>query len=131
MNLTWSNSFLAWITRTIAILFIAVNAWGWWNESQARQDTSFTMQGSDEWVWQWAVVTHLLPLILILAATIMGWRLPIYGNIGFGLFAVVQALSVGVEWMYLPYVALPPLFIAGLYLAGWLGARRAIGNTIS
>lgn len=124
MNHKWTGSALTWITRIVSILFVAMNAWGWWDESQARQDPSYTGAGAGDPIWAWAVVAHLLPLLLIFVATIIGWRMPIYGLLGFGLFTLLQALSVGTEWVYLPCVVLPPLAITVMYLFGWMFARR-------
>lgn len=125
MNRTWSNPALAWITRVIAVLFVLLNAYGWWDESRARQELALSGVESPDWIWQWAVLTHLLPLVIIIAATLIGWRMPMYGFIGFAVYAALQALSVGTEWVYLPYVAAPPLLIAVLFLIGWLLARRS------
>lgn len=36
MNHTWGNRGLAWTTRVVATLFVALNAFAWWDESQAR-----------------------------------------------------------------------------------------------
>ena len=110
------------------MLFVLINGYGWWDESQARQDPMLNGAASSDWLWQWAVLTHLLPLLLILTATIIGWRMPMYGVIGFGLFALLQAVSVGTEWMYLPFVAAPPLLVALLFLIGWLLALRNSGH---
>lgn len=125
MNRTWSNAVLSWITRIVSILLVALNAYGWWNESQARQDPLSNGEVGGDWFWQWAVLTHLLPLILIILATVFGWSRPVYGLIGFGIFLILQILSVGSEWAYLPLVAGPSLVVSVLYLIGVLLPRRA------
>mgnify|MGYP000927570132 CR=1 FL=1 len=128
MNRTWGNNVLAWVTRVLAVLFVVLNTYGWWNESQARQELTLNGDGSPDWIWQWSVTTHLLPLLLILAAAIVGWRMPLYGAIGFVVFAGIQAVSVGTEWVYLPLVVGPPLLIAVLFWVGWFRARHNSRN---
>lgn len=131
MNKKWSNSVLAWITRVLAVLFVALTAYGWWDESQARQGPS-SGGGPTDWLWEWAVLTHLLPLVLIIAATAVGWRWPAYGALGFLIFAVLQAISVGTEWAYLPIVVAPPVVITVLFVVGWaLGLRAGRGTSQS
>ena len=123
MNQLWTIRVLAWVTRIISLLYIALDAWAWWDESQARREPGSSATG--DWIWQWAVLTHVAPLLVIVAATILGWRRPLYGAVLFGLFALLPTLSVGTEWSYLPLVALPPLLIGLLYLIGWGIARRS------
>lgn len=124
MNQRWSVALLAWMTRVIAVLFVILNGLAWWDESQARQDPTLGGSVPGDWFWQWAVLTHLLPLAFIIAATVLGWRMPAYGALGFLIFAAAQAVSVGAEWIYLPLVVLPPLLVAILFFVGWLLARR-------
>ena len=118
MNRTWKSARLAWITRILSIAFVALNVWGWWQESAARQDPMLGGEVGGEWLWQWAVLTHLLPTLLILLATAIGWMRPGFGAIGFGAFTVLQVISVGTEWMYLPLVAAIPLALTVLYVVG-------------
>ena len=129
MNARWSSPALAWITRILSIGFVGLTAWGWWDESQARQEpmTSGAQQG--DLLWQWAVVTHLLPLLLIVVALIVGWTRPAFGFLGFALYTALQVISVGTEWAYLPLVAAAPLVLTVLYLIGWLLGRRATRST--
>jgi len=124
VNRAWSVAPLAWVTRVISVLFVLLNGLAWWDESQARQDPQLGGAVAGDWFWQWAVLTHLLPLAFIALATVIGWRMPIYGAIGFFAFAAAQALSVGTEWVYLPLVAAPPLLAAVLYFIGWILARK-------
>ena len=123
MNQRWSVTLLAWITRVIAVLFVILNGIAWWDESQTRQDPTLGGSAPGDWFWQWAVLTHLLPLAFIAAATALGWWMPAYGALGFLIFATAQAVSVGAEWIYLPLVVLPPLLVAILFFVGWLIAR--------
>lgn len=125
MKRRWSGSVLAWITRVLSIAFVALQAFAWWDESRARQDLTLSGDVSGDWFWQWAILTHLLPLALIAAATVVGWRWPSFGLVGFGVFAILQGISVGTEWVYLPLVAGPPLVIAVLYLVGVIRGQSA------
>ena len=124
MNTKWSNAALAWVTRILSVLFVALNAWGWWDESLARQEPMNSGEMNGDALWQWAVVTHLLPLLVILAATIAGWTRPMYGVIGFALFTVAQIASIDGEWLFLIPVTAVPVGLTALYLVGWILARR-------
>jgi hypothetical protein len=37
---------------------------------------------------------------------------------------ILQALSVGTEWVYLPLVVAPPLAVTLFYLLGWILGKR-------
>ncbi len=124
MNLKWSNNALAWTARVLSILFILLTTWGWWDETQARQEPKMNGEVSTDWLFNWAIFTHVLPLLLIIIATFIGWQRPIYGAIGFIAFAIVQAIGVGTEFEYLPSVLALPLLIALPYLIGWILARK-------
>ena len=129
MNLKWSNYALAWTARVLSILFILLNTWGWWDESQARQEPKITGEVSTDWLYNWAILTHVLPILLIIVATIIGWQRPFYGAIGFIIFALVQAIGVGTEFEYLPAVLALPLLVTLPYLIGWLTARKQTTKT--
>lgn len=128
MNVTWNSRGLAWITRIVAVLYIALNAYGWWDESQARQSLTLDGTVAGDWFWQWAVLTHLIPILVMILFTALGWQRPAFGAIGFLAIAVLQAFSVGTEWVYLPLVAAPPALVALLFGVGWMLARRASRN---
>ncbi len=121
LNVSWSNQTLAWVSRLLGLAYSALNAWGWWDESQARLDGG--AGANHDFFYQWAVFTHLLPLFLIVLGLIFGWRQPFYGALAFILFAGLQALSVDTEFAYIALVVLPPLAIGGLFTAGWLSSR--------
>ena len=112
----------SWIARILGVLFVAVNGFGWWDEVQARQDPSGTP--NQDVFWQWAILTHLLPLLLIVVGVIAGWTRPIFGAIAFGVFTLLQAISVGTEFIYLPLVVLPPLAIAVFFLLALFQQRK-------
>ena len=118
MNRSWKSPALAWVTRILSIAFVALNVWGWWQESGARQDPMLSGDVGGDWLWQWAVLTHLLPLLLMAVATAIGWTRPAFGAIGFGAFTLLQIISVGTEWMYLTLVATIPLTLTVLYVVG-------------
>lgn len=116
----------SWIVSTSSTpAFAAITAVGWWDEAGARQEP--TLGGTEPGTWfdQWAIPTHLLPLLLIVAAIVVGWKRPFIAAIGFAIYAVLQAIAVGTEWAYLPLVVAPPALIAILYLIGWSVRRRA------
>lgn len=111
-----------WMARVLGLLFLALVTVGWWDESQARQDLPGGESG--DWIFAWAIYTHLLPLALIAVGYTLAWAKPIWGAIAFGIYSVLQAISVGTEFIYIPLVVLPPLVIAILFLIPWLQLKR-------
>lgn len=116
---------LNWIARVLAALFVALLSFAWWDESHARQDPMLSGGASGDWFYEWAIFTHVLPALFLLAVLICAWSRPLWGAMGFGIYAVLQVFVVGSEWMYLPLVAGPPLVIAGVYLIVYLLQRHA------
>lgn len=114
-----------WVARVLAIAFAAITAVGWWDEARARQEPTLGGTVPGTWFDQWAITTHFLPLLLIVAAIIAGWKRPLIAAIGFAIYAGLQAVAVGTEWAYIPLVVAPPVLIAILYLIGWSVRRRA------
>lgn len=115
-------SVFGWLARILALGFIALNGYGWFDESMARQE--MPSSGGD-WIWQWAILTHFLPLLLLVLGFLLGWKRPEFAAIAFGVYSVLQVFSVGEEWGYLPLVVLPPGVIALLYAATWwFGSRK-------
>lgn len=112
-----------WVARIIALLFIALVTVGWLDESMARQD--LPAPSSQDWFWSWAIFTHFIPLLLIVAGYIVGWKKPLFGAIAFGIFAVLQAISVGTEFIYIPLVVLPPLSVAALFMIPYFMSKRS------
>lgn len=102
-----------WFAKVLALAFVALTAFGWWDESQARQEPSLV--ADKDWLWQWAVTTHLIPLVVILIGTVLGWTKPLSGGIAFVIFAAIQAVFAGAEFIYWPYLVLPPALIAAFY----------------
>lgn len=111
---------IGWIARVLGILFAALMTYGWWDESQARQD-----DGGD-WFEQWAIVTHLLPALVLIAAVVVGWWWPLAAAIIFIAYAAVTVFSYAPEWMYAWFVTVPPLVIGVLYLIAWWRSREAV-----
>lgn len=115
-------SIFGWLARILALGFIALNGYGWFDESMARQE--MPSSGGD-WIWQWAILTHFLPLLILVLGFLLGWKRPEVAAIAFGVYSVLQVFSVGDEWGYLPLVVLPPATIALLYAATWwFGSRK-------
>lgn len=59
-----------WVALVLGILFVLLQSYGWWDEVQARGD-----QG--DWLEQWAITTHVLPTLLLVASVALGWRWPL------------------------------------------------------
>jgi hypothetical protein len=112
-----------WLARIAGALFLLVVAVGWWDESQARQDPTGDMP--QDFFFAWAVYTHLLPLSLITAGYVVGISKPLIAAIAFGIFAALQAISVGSELIYLPLVVMPPLVVGVLFLLAWLFKKKS------
>lgn len=119
----FSTRLFSWIARVLAIAFVGLLAFAWWDESQARQDPQIS-GGNTDWFWQWAIWTHVLPVVVLTIAIIWGWKKPLVGVIGFGLYAVAQLFAVGDNWVALPYIAAPPALIALAYLVSFLLGRK-------
>lgn len=117
---------LNWIARVLAALFVALLSFAWWDESHARQDPMLSGETSGDWFYQWAIFTHVLPALFLLAVLILAWTRPLWGAIGFGIYAALQVFVVGSEWIYLPLVAGLPLIIAGVYLIAYFLQRKAL-----
>lgn len=107
-----------WIARITGIAYLVLLSYGWWDEVQARG-------GRGPWIENWAVVTHLLPIVVLLAALILAWWWPVAGAVGFLAYAVVTVFSYVPEWGYAPVVTGPPLVVGLLFLIEWMLGRRA------
>ena len=105
-----------WIARSLTIAFAALLVIAWWDETRARQDIPAGSVSNTDWFYDWAIFTHVLPALCAVAVLIIAWRKPLWGFLGFLLYASVQIFAVGGEWIYLPFVAGPPLIIATVYL---------------
>lgn len=117
---------LNWIARVLGLAFVALLSFAWWEESHARQDPMLSGETRGDWFFQWAIFTHVLPAIFLLAVVLFAWSRPLWGALGFGLYAAAQLFVVGGEWIYLPLVAGPPLIIATVYLVAYLLRRKAL-----
>ncbi|SDJ84563.1 hypothetical protein SAMN05216282_10158 [Cryobacterium psychrotolerans] len=106
-----------WVALVLGLLFVLLQSYGWWNEVQARGD-----QG--DWLEQWAITTHVLPTLLLVASVALGWRWPLVGAIGFLAYSVVMVFSYYPEWAYAPLVTGPTVVIGVLFLIdSWLRRR--------
>ncbi|TXN31986.1 DUF7670 domain-containing protein [Lacisediminihabitans profunda] len=112
-------SAVGWVARVLGILLVVVMAYGWWDEVQARG-------GRGTWLEQWAVITHVIPGLVLIAAVVLGWSWPLVGAIGFLGYAVATVFSYAPEWAYAPLVSGPPILIGLLFLIDWLLSRRRI-----
>ncbi|MBM7504638.1 hypothetical protein ACFPER_16860 [Agromyces aurantiacus] len=125
----WRAGVAGWIARVLGILYVALLWWAWWQESQARREPRMgedTAAGS--WFEQWAVLTHLLPAIVLLVVLVLAWRWPVVGAIGFLAYAVITVVSWFPEWVYAGLVTGPPLVIGILFLVEALVQRRRTGT---
>jgi hypothetical protein len=113
-----ATTVVRWAARVLGILYIGLLIYGWWDEVQARG-------GQGSWDEQWAVLTHVLPILVILAAFMLAWPWPIAGAIGFIGYAVATVFSYAPEWGYAWLVTGPPLLVGLLFLVEWLLERRA------
>lgn len=111
------------VARILAIAMVLLLSFAWWDETQARQDPMLGGEVAGDWIYQWAILTHVLPLLFLIAVVILAWWRPFIGVIGFGLYALLQVVVVAGEWLYLPFVAGPPLVIVIFYLVAYLNAR--------
>ena len=117
---------VAWIARVLGILLAAMLAMAWWAESGARREPLASGEVSGTWLYQWAVVSHVLPLLVIIAAVAIGWRRPVIAAVLVVGYAVASVFSYAPEWGYAPLVSGPPLVIGALYAADWWIWRRKI-----
>ena len=124
MNRIWTTRVLAWITRVLTIGYAALLTIAWADESAARREPDLSGVVSGDWWWQWAILTHVTPVLIAVAALVFGWRKPAYIAIGFGVLVVIAFVMVGTEFDYLPMIAGPPAVIAGLGVVGWAIAGR-------
>jgi hypothetical protein len=114
---TRKSTAVGWVSRILGILFVVVMAYGWWDEVQARG-------GRGSWVEQWAVTTHVIPIVVLVVAVVLGWRWPLVGAIGFLGYAVASIFSYAPEWGYAPMVSGPPAVIGVLFVVDWWLPRR-------
>lgn len=119
----FSTRLFTWIARVLAIAFDAMLAIAWWDESQARQDPQISGNTQD-WFWQWAIWTHVLPVVVLTIAIVWGWKKPLVGAIGFALYAVAQLFAIAGEWIYLPWAVAPPALVVLAYLVSYLLGRK-------
>lgn len=106
---------VGWIARVLAMLFALQLALGWWDEMQARTEPGNSNLPAIIAFDRYAILTHLLPLVILIAGIIIGWKRPLWGAIAFGIYAVLGVLMVFPEWLYLPVISGPPLIVAALY----------------
>lgn len=122
-SLIFSSQLFLWVSRVLALAYVVILSFAWWDESQARQELSTTESHTD-WLWNWALLTHVLPVIFVAIIIVLAWKRPLRGAIGFFVYALAQVLLIDGQWIYLPLVALPPTFIGLAYLINHLLGRK-------
>lgn len=115
-----------WVARLLGIAFVIFLCIAWWDESQARQEPLLDGVSNPSMIYQWAIMTHLVPALVLLATVIWSWWRPLIGVIGFGLYTVLQFFVVGGELFYLPFVAGPPFVIVICYAIALREGRRVV-----
>lgn len=115
---------VGWIALVIGALYVALLWFAWWNESLARQEPRSGEETAASWFEQWAVVTHLLPAVVLLVAVVLAWRWPFVAAIAFLGYAVATVFMWFPEWIYVSLVTLPPLIVGALFLVDGLVRRR-------
>lgn len=108
-----------WVALILGTLFVLLQAYGWWDEVQARG-------GGGDWLERWAITTHVLPTLLLVASVALGWRWPLAAAIGFLAYSVLTVFSYYPEWAYAPLVTGPPFVIGLLFLIDWWLRRRGV-----
>jgi hypothetical protein len=89
----------------------------------ARQERLLGGATNPSLIYTWSVFTHLLPAVAILLFTVVGWNRPGFAGIGFALFALLQAFTVGTEIAYLPIVVAPGLIVAIAFATAYRWGR--------
>jgi hypothetical protein len=112
-----------WISRVLGLAVTALYFTAWWDESMARQEPLLGGAANPSLIYTWAVFTHLLPAVAILLFTVVGWNRPGLAGIGFALFALLQAFTVGTEIAYLPIVVAPGLIVAIAFATAYRWGR--------
>ena len=119
------NSIFNWSARVLAVLYLAILVVGWLDESAAREEPRVDGSSAD-WFFQWAIWTHVAPIVIAVISLVVGWRWQLWGASGFGLLTILSGISAGSEWAYLPFVAGPPAVIAVFFLVAWRPATKSI-----
>lgn len=112
-----------WVARVLAIVMVLLLSFAWWDESQARQDPMLGGEVAGDWFYQWAIWTHVLPVLFLTIVVMMAWWRPLIGVIGFGIYALLQVFVVEGEWFFLPYVMGPAVVVLIFYLVAYLTGR--------
>lgn len=78
-------------------------------------------EGLSPWQTLLSFAIHLLPTAFVVALLVVAWRWEWLGAV---LFAAVAAWYAYTAWSrphgFVPYLSLPALVVAALFLAGWL-----------
>ena len=113
-----------WTSRVLALAVTALFFTAWWDESQARQQLVLGGATNPDFFFQWSIWTHFLPALSLAIFTFAGWNRPGLAGLGFALFALLQAFSVGTEVAYIPIVVAPGLIVAIAYATAYRWGMR-------
>ena len=105
----------------MGIAYAVMLAGGWWDEMQARQEPGNSDLPAIIAFDRYALLTHLLPVAILVIGIVLGWKRPIWAVGAFGLYALLGVVIAWGEWVYIPLVSGPSLVIALTY---WLSMRR-------
>ena len=118
-----------WVSRILALAVTFLYLSAWWDESQARPVPMLGGVAQGDFFYQWAIWTHLLPVLALLLVTIAGWSRPRVGAIGFAVFAALQVFTVGTQLVYIPIVVAPGLIVTISFATAYRWALRdAVGK---
>ena len=111
---------LFWVPRILGLLFAAFI-------SLFALDVFEANRGF--WETAVALLMHLVPTAILLAILAVAWRWEWIGGL---LFPALGALYIAMAWGRFPWptyaiIAGPLFLMGGLFLAAWLGQRRAVG----
>ena len=118
-----SKYVISWVARILALVYALMLAGGWWDEMQARNQPGNSDLPAIIAFDRYAILTHLLPLAILIAGIAIGWRRPLWGAIAFGIYAALGVVAAWGEWIYLPLVSGPAVLIAAMYV--WSMPRRS------
>lgn len=114
---------VGWVARVWGMIYALMLAGGWLDEMRARNEPGNSDLPAIIAFDRYAILTHLLPLAILIAGIAIGWKRPLWGAIAFGIYAALGVIAVWGEWIYIPLVSGPSLLIAALYV--WSIPRRS------
>lgn len=118
------RSGLEWAAFVVGALVVVWMALMWWGESSARREPLATGEIPGTWLEQWAITTHVIPMVLAVISLVLAWRWLWVGALVFlGYPAVLTLVAAATgDGAYLVF-ALPYAIAGILFLLAWLKAR--------